>query len=99
MHIQEFQALIKAIYHTKDSQRGLDRTFVWFVEEVGELARALHRGNRQDLEEEFADCLAWLATLANLQGIDMEVAIRKYQQGCSKCHATPCTCGEPKPTV
>lgn len=41
MRIAEFQRQIEAIYLRKDSARGLDRTFLWFVEEVGELARDL----------------------------------------------------------
>jgi len=94
MHIAEFQQLIHDLYHTKDSARGVDKTFVWFIEEIGELARALHRNQQAELEEEFADCLAWLVTLANMTNIDLEVAIRKYQNGCSKCHQTPCRCLE-----
>ncbi len=96
MQIGEFQKLIYDLYHTKDSSRGLDKTFIWFIEEVGELARALHRGEKKELEEEFADCLAWLATLANLKNIDLDSAIYKYRNGCSKCHKTPCECKEPK---
>lgn len=95
MEISQFQKLIEDIYGKKDSQRGVDRTFVWFVEEVGELARALHRQDKRAMAEEFADCLAWLSTLASLSGIELEQAIDKYRQGCSRCHATPCRCHEP----
>ena len=94
MEITQFQQLIKQLYDKKDRTRGVDKTFVWFVEEVGELARALHRNHRHELEEEFADCFAWLATLANLTDIDLETAIKKYQHGCNKCHHTPCKCVE-----
>lgn len=94
MHITEFQKLIFDVYHTKDSARGIPQTFVWFIEEIGELARALHRNQKHELEEEFADCLAWLVTLANMTNINLEDAIRKYQNGCSKCHQTPCHCSE-----
>jgi NTP pyrophosphatase (non-canonical NTP hydrolase) len=96
MQISEFQKLIKDVYGKKDAQRGVDKTFVWFIEEVGELARALHRQDRQAMAEEFADCLAWLSTLASLSGIGLEEeAIAKYGHGCSRCHATPCRCHEP----
>ena len=92
MHIEEFQRRIEAIYFERDSARGLDGTFVWFVEEVGELARALKRQGPREQAEEFADCLAWLATLASIAGIRLEEAARKYDDGCPRCHDTPCTC-------
>jgi NTP pyrophosphatase (non-canonical NTP hydrolase) len=95
MQISEFQTLIQQVYGEKDMRRGVDKTFLWFIEEVGELARSLHREDREGLAEEFADCLAWLATLANMKGIHLEEAIRKYQNGCSRCHSTPCRCSEP----
>ena len=83
-------------YLDRDPARARDGTFVGFVEEVGEPARALARP-RQDggknLREEFADVLAWLSTLASIAGVDLEAAAReKYEDGCPKCHATPCRC-------
>lgn len=95
MNIRSFQRLIEDIYFARDSGRGLAATFTWFVEEVGELARALNRGNRQEQEEEFADVLAWLSTLASIQGVDLEAIARdKYENGCPKCGGTPCACRE-----
>lgn len=95
MRIRDFQQLIERIYFAKDSGRGLAATHMWFTEEIGELARALRRDDdRANLEEEFADVLAWLATLASIKGVDLEeVAARKYAQGCPGCHAAPCVCG------
>jgi len=92
----EFQRRIEAIYYRKDAARGLAGTYMWFAEEVGELTRALRRGaDRQHLEEEFADVLAWLCTLASIHGVDLERAVaRKYGDGCPYCGATPCACGE-----
>jgi len=96
MKISEFQKRIEEIYFARDSARGRDGTFVWFVEEVGELAKALARPRQdggQNVREEFADVLAWLATLASIAGVDLEVAaIEKYSQGCPKCKAVPCAC-------
>ena len=93
MKISEFQQLIKDIYFDKDNGRGLDATYMWFIEEVGELSRALKRGTPQQQAEEFADVLAWLTTMASIQGIDLEaVAKAKYADGCPKCNATPCNC-------
>lgn len=84
--IRAFQGLIRERYYATDSARGSEATFLWFAEEVGELASALgekHRGreDRANLEEEFADVLAWLCTLANIHGIDLEAALRKYTIG------------------
>lgn len=93
--IKEFQELIEAIYYRKDQARGLHGTYFWFAEEIGELTRALRRGDRANLEEEFADVLAWLSTLASIQGVDLEQAARrKYGRGCPYCRAVPCACGE-----
>ena len=88
-----FQTRIEQIYFARDQARGVPGTLLWFVEEVGELVRAIRRGERENLEEEFADVYAWLATLASLHGIDLdEIGARKYGDGCPRCHGTPCVC-------
>ena len=92
-----FQRLIEDAYFERDRDRGVPRTLLWFVEEVGELVRAIRRGERQNLEEEFGDVYAWLATLASLHGIDLErVGRHKYGAGCPRCHTTPCSCPHPQ---
>lgn len=94
MRIGEFQKLIEDIYYERDASRGLAGTHMWFCEEVGELTRALRRGEREALAGEFADVLAWLSTLASIAGIDLEeAALAKYAEGCPRCHGTPCACG------
>ena len=90
--LRAFQRQIERIYLDRDRTRGWERTFVWFAEEVGELARALHRSDEANLEEEFADVAAWLVTLASIRGIDLGKAAAKYASGCPRCHATPCGC-------
>ncbi|WP_145314043.1 MazG nucleotide pyrophosphohydrolase domain-containing protein [Gimesia fumaroli] len=82
------------MFFEKDQSRGIEGTFMWFMEEVGELASALRDNNdRENLAEEFADVLAWLATMANVADIDLEQAVtRKYVQGCPRCHQEVCTC-------
>ena len=92
MDIADFQKLIRDIYFDKDSARGLEGTFMWFVEEVGELSTALRSETKKEQEEEFADVLAWLVSLASIAGVDMTDAIRKYSDGCPGCHRTPCAC-------
>ena len=87
----EFQSLIRTMYMEKDLERGIDGTFMWLMEEVGELAGALRSGSEQDKSEEFADVLAWLTTIANVAGIDLNDAIRqKYGEGCPGCRQYIC---------
>lgn len=82
-----FQQLIRDRYYATDSARGPAGTFVLLIEEIGELATALHDNRpgknptpeqRANLEEEFADVIAWLATLANIHGVDLERSLTKY---------------------
>jgi NTP pyrophosphatase (non-canonical NTP hydrolase) len=97
VRIAEFQKRIEEIYFERDRARGLAGTHMWFCEEVGELTRALRRSKagsgKTELEGEFADVLAWLATLASIAGVDLEsAATRKYAEGCPRCNAAPCRC-------
>src|SRR5438552_2719985 len=95
MTLAELQQLIRDTFGAKDGRRGMAGTFMWFMEEVGELAAAL-RGNepREATATEFADVLAWLATLANIAGVDLEDAmLAKYGAGCPECKQMPCSCG------
>ncbi len=78
MKIAEFQEFIRKQYGQRDAERGTPATFLWFVEEVGELASALAGTDQDNKEEEFADVLAWLCTLANINGVDLTKAIEKY---------------------
>ncbi|HUW57987.1 MAG TPA: MazG nucleotide pyrophosphohydrolase domain-containing protein [Planctomycetota bacterium] len=94
MTIEEFQKAIEEIYFGRDSARGLAGTFMWFAEEVGELAAAIRRGESDNLHEEFADVFAWLVSLASVSGIRMEDAVRKYADGCPYCKNAPCTCSD-----
>ena len=75
--LRGFQEHIRDRYYKTDHARGTPATFLWFIEEVGELATALHGDDRENLEEEFADVLAWLCTLANINDVDLESAVRK----------------------
>jgi len=91
--LSELQRLIRDLYGAKDASRGVEGTFMWFMEEVGELSGALRVGASDNLTLEFADVLAWLATLANLAGVDLEAAVlRKYGRGCPGCGRQPCIC-------
>jgi len=96
VHLSEFQKQIEGIYFARDQRRGLGGTFMWFTEEVGELATALREGDSEAMRGEFADVLAWLCTLASLAGISIEEAAQKYARGCPSCHQTPCTCPDEK---
>lgn len=93
MQIREFQKKIEDVYYERDAARGLAGTHMWFMEEIGELTRALRRDHKEELAGEFADVLAWLSTLASIAGIDLEeAALAKYARGCPRCEATPCGC-------
>jgi NTP pyrophosphatase (non-canonical NTP hydrolase) len=93
--LSQLQLLIKETFGAKDSRRGVEGTFMWFMEEVGELAAALRGGHTpEQTAHEFADVLAWLATLANIAGVSLDEAIRqKYGSGCPHCRHMPCVCG------
>ncbi len=78
MDIREFQQIISKKYKKRDQQRGIPATFMWFIEEVGELATALSGEDESNKEEEFADVFAWLCTLANISDVDLEKACAKY---------------------
>jgi NTP pyrophosphatase (non-canonical NTP hydrolase) len=78
MELREFQNFIDKKYGVRDRQRGIPTTFMWFIEEVGELATALAGDDHANKEEEFADVLAWMCTLANVSNVDLEKAIEKY---------------------
>lgn len=97
MEIGELQRRLRALYEARDRDRGRDATFLWFVEEVGELSRALRRGERGNLEEEFSDALAWLVSVATLCGVDMEKAAARFARGCPRCGKTPCGCPVARP--
>ena len=81
MTIAQFQDFIREHYYGRDSERGTAGTFMWFVEEVGELATALAGDDHHDKAEEFADVFAWLCTLANINGVDLAKAVQKYTRG------------------
>ncbi|MEO1495676.1 MAG: MazG nucleotide pyrophosphohydrolase domain-containing protein [Planctomycetota bacterium] len=83
------------MYHEKDVARGVDATFMWLIEEVGELASALREGTAEEQRGEFADVVAWLTTIANVAEIDLTEALReKYGEGCPGCSQFICTCDD-----
>ena len=93
MHVHEFQGMMRRIYFHRDSECGAVGTFDWLVEEVEELGEALKEKNTKAMENEFADVLAWLASLANVVNVNLEkVAMTKYNNRCPKCGQTPCKC-------
>jgi len=92
MELSDFQEKMRETYVARDAMRGPDATFRWLTEEVGELAKALRTGDRDNLVHEFGDVLAWLASLANLEGVDLTEAAARYVNGCPKCHRSPCEC-------
>jgi NTP pyrophosphatase (non-canonical NTP hydrolase) len=92
MELRDFQDVIARTYLERDSERGVPVTIAWLAEEVGELARAVRKGTREEQVLEMGDVLAWLASLANQLGIDFDEAIAHFVDGCPKCSAIPCAC-------
>lgn len=93
--VRAFQRHIADLYLEKDRRRGVTPTMLWLIEEVGELSEAVRRGEKEKVEEELADVLAWLASVANLLDIDLDAAAaRKYPATCRRCGAKPCACAE-----
>lgn len=91
--LRGFQHLIRDMYLEKDLARGVDGTFMWLMEEIGELASCLRNGTHEERLGEFADVIAWLTTIANVVGVDLDEAIRKkYGSGCPGCGKFICTC-------
>ncbi|MFP6602878.1 MAG: MazG nucleotide pyrophosphohydrolase domain-containing protein [Pirellulaceae bacterium] len=83
------------MYLEKDVARGIDGTFMWLIEEVGELAAALRDGSHEEKLGEFADVLAWLTTIANVAGVDLNEAVqKKYGAGCPGCGQYICRCSD-----
>ncbi len=87
LRVAEFQQIIRKRYLETDAARGAPGTFMWLIEEVGELATAIQdnapektptAAQRANLEEEFADVIAWLTTLANVMEVDLASALQKY---------------------
>ena len=95
MTLDELQEMIDKMYSRKDEARGVEGTFMWLMEEVGELAAALRESSREETAKEFADVLAWLATIANVAGINLTEAVQlKYGNGCPGCANMVCVCSD-----
>ena len=104
MEIKTFQKLMKDLYYHQDKERGINGTFLWFVEEVGEFSEAIRKYQlRKDendipilknhIAEEMADIIAWISSIANLMDIDIQTSLySKYPNKCPKCNKNPCNC-------
>jgi NTP pyrophosphatase (non-canonical NTP hydrolase) len=90
--LAQLQDVIERTYGERDRARGVPATVAWLTEELGELARAVRKGSHAEQMDEFADVLAWVATLANQTGVDLTAAAARYAHGCPKCTALPCAC-------
>jgi NTP pyrophosphatase (non-canonical NTP hydrolase) len=90
--IAEFQQLMTDTYGARDRARGVPSTLAWLTEELGELARAVRKGTREEQVHELGDVLAWLASLADQLGLSLDAATRRYARGCPRCGSLPCAC-------
>ena len=92
MDLAELQDVIERTYGERDRGRSVAHTVAWLAEEFGELAQAVRKGTRDQVEHEFSDVLAWVASLANQVDVDLTAVIGRFADGCPKCHAIPCAC-------
>jgi len=92
MDLANLQDVIERTYGERDRERGVPSTVAWLAEEVGELAQAVRKGNHDQRVHEFADVLAWVASLANQLDVDLTEAVQRYADGCPRCAAVPCSC-------
>jgi NTP pyrophosphatase (non-canonical NTP hydrolase) len=90
----ELQRQMKATYGQRDRARGIPATVAWLAEEVGELAKAVRKGTREEQLHELGDTLAWLASLANQLGLSLDDAAARYGSGCPRCGVAPCSCAD-----
>jgi NTP pyrophosphatase (non-canonical NTP hydrolase) len=92
MQLDEFQQLMARTYGERDRSRGIDATVAWLAEELGELARAVRKGTREEQLHEVGDLLAWLASLTDQLGLSLDTAAARYASGCPRCGTQPCGC-------
>lgn len=92
MELRDFQELMARTYGERDRARGTPASVAWLVEEVGELAQAIRKGDDAARLHELGDVLAWLASLADQLGLSLEDAAQRYAAGCPRCGASPCRC-------
>jgi NTP pyrophosphatase (non-canonical NTP hydrolase) len=92
MDLAHLQDVIERTYGERDRERGVPSTVAWLAEEVGELAQAVRKGNHDQRVHEFADVLAWVASLANQVDVDLTEAVQRYADGCPRCAGVPCAC-------
>jgi NTP pyrophosphatase (non-canonical NTP hydrolase) len=90
--LAELQDVIERTFGDRDRGRGVPASVAWLAEEVGELAQAVRKGSHEQQVHEFADVIAWVATLANQMGVDLTAAIERYAAGCPRCRTIPCSC-------
>lgn len=92
MELAEWQRIIEETYGDRDRERGVASTVAWLTEELGELAQAVRKGTHEQRVHEFGDVVAWVASLANQMGVDLDDAMARYATGCPRCSARPCRC-------
>ncbi|MFM2077489.1 MAG: hypothetical protein RJA49_1379 [Actinomycetota bacterium] len=92
MELRQLQDVIERTFGDRDRERGVPASVAWLAEEVGELAQAVRKGTHEQRVHEFGDVVAWVATLANQVGVDLDEAVQRYATGCPRCNAMPCSC-------
>lgn len=79
MELSELMERIREKYGELDRKSGSLFLLAVFFEEAGELAEAVRKENLAGVEEELADCLFMVLSMANYYGIDVEKRlVEKY---------------------
>ncbi len=77
MELKEFQEEMAASFKDFDEESGPLFLMSVAASEFGELANAVRRGKEKDIEEEIADVVFAMVSLANIYGIDLSDALEK----------------------
>jgi len=77
MDVAEFQKALSERFLEKDRVMGSEFIFSVLAEEVGELARALRKGERADIQEELVDVVFASLCLANLHDVSLWPALKE----------------------
>ena len=92
MDLRDLQQLMTDTYGERDRARGVPATIAWLTEELGELAQAVRKGDREAQLHELGDVLAWLTSLAEQLDLSLDEAASRYAGGCPRCGQRPCRC-------
>ena len=91
--LAKWQRLFERIYGNVNKVAGREKIWLHLLEEIGDVSKAQRRKRMKTIKEELADVFAWLCSLSNLLGIDLdEIVSKTYPGKCDVCKKTTCIC-------